>query len=355
MLIGYARVSKTDGSQSLDLQRDALRAEGGDAVNVYYDFASGVRDDRPGLDSCLRALRKGDVFVVWKLDRLGRNLARFRRGRRLQAADGGRAAADQAPNVGPVANRVGLRAADGDDDFRRRRRARLSAQRRAAHLAAAQRPVEEQRDDRDVDQAAALRPSRRARGRGRCDATGGRWRARRRRPARRSPTSGRSRCRCPSSGPASVRAIVGSVETQSVGGRNRPVPAKPATEPAVKPPASNTAPYPGTCPYATPITTTTAHATRAAGLRGGRGAPVGRWRRMNRPAAKPPTKPAVKPPQAIAQKSPRKVGCPFSSPPAVLGPRDVSGHLGTARPRVARQIGNAATFFQSESSLYSSA
>ena len=32
-----------------------------DAVNVYHDFASGVRDDRPGLDSCLRALRKGDV------------------------------------------------------------------------------------------------------------------------------------------------------------------------------------------------------------------------------------------------------------------------------------------------------
>ena len=67
MLIGYARVSKTDGSQSLDLQRDALRAAGIDAVNVYHDFASGVRDDRPGLDSCLRALRKGDVLVVWKL------------------------------------------------------------------------------------------------------------------------------------------------------------------------------------------------------------------------------------------------------------------------------------------------
>ena len=76
MLIGYARVSKADGSQSLDLQRDALRAEGiDDAATLYHDFASGVRDDRPGLDSCLRALRKGDVLVVWKLDRLGRNLA----------------------------------------------------------------------------------------------------------------------------------------------------------------------------------------------------------------------------------------------------------------------------------------
>ena len=44
-------------------------------LNLYHDLASGVRDDRPGLDSCLRALRKGDVLVVWKLDRLGRNLA----------------------------------------------------------------------------------------------------------------------------------------------------------------------------------------------------------------------------------------------------------------------------------------
>ena len=76
MLIGYARVSKADGSQSLDLQRDALRAEGiDDPANLYHDFASGVRDDRPGLDNCLRALRKGDILVVWKLDRLGRNLA----------------------------------------------------------------------------------------------------------------------------------------------------------------------------------------------------------------------------------------------------------------------------------------
>ena len=68
MLIGYARVSKADGSQSLDLQRDALWAEDtDDAANLYHDFASGARDDRPGLDSCLRALRKGDVLVVRKL------------------------------------------------------------------------------------------------------------------------------------------------------------------------------------------------------------------------------------------------------------------------------------------------
>ena len=75
MLIGYARVSKADGSQSLDLQRDALLAEGVDSGQIYEDYASGAKDERTGLEACLRALRDGDVLVVWKLDRLGRNLA----------------------------------------------------------------------------------------------------------------------------------------------------------------------------------------------------------------------------------------------------------------------------------------
>ena len=74
MLIGYARISKADGSQSLDLQRDALQHAGVAPDNVYHDSSSGARNDRPGLDHCMRALRKGDVLVVWKLDRLGRNL-----------------------------------------------------------------------------------------------------------------------------------------------------------------------------------------------------------------------------------------------------------------------------------------
>ena len=75
MLIGYARVSKADGSQSLDLQHDALLAAGVEPGNIYEDRASGSRDDRPGLAACLRSLRAGDVLTVWKLDRLGRTLA----------------------------------------------------------------------------------------------------------------------------------------------------------------------------------------------------------------------------------------------------------------------------------------
>ena len=74
MLIGYMRVSKADGSQVLDLQRDALLKSGVSAEHLYEDFASGKNDDRQGLASCLKALRKDDILIVWKLDRLGRNL-----------------------------------------------------------------------------------------------------------------------------------------------------------------------------------------------------------------------------------------------------------------------------------------
>ena len=74
-LIGYARISKADGSQVIDLQRDALAKAGVDLEHhLYTDAASGKRDDRSGLQACTKALRHGDALVVWKLDRLGRDL-----------------------------------------------------------------------------------------------------------------------------------------------------------------------------------------------------------------------------------------------------------------------------------------
>lgn len=74
MLIGYMRVSKADGSQVLDMQLDALLAAGIRAEHIYEYFASGSLDARTGLAACIKALREGDTLVVWKLDRLGRNL-----------------------------------------------------------------------------------------------------------------------------------------------------------------------------------------------------------------------------------------------------------------------------------------
>lgn len=68
-LIGYARIST--GDQTLDLQRDALREAG--CLDIYEEQASGARMARPVLAAALRACRKEDALVVWKLDRLGRN------------------------------------------------------------------------------------------------------------------------------------------------------------------------------------------------------------------------------------------------------------------------------------------
>src|SRR5467141_4702374 len=70
MLIGYARVSTND--QETVTQVAALKAAG--CERIYREKASGGRWDRPELHRLLDQLRKGDVLVVWKLDRLSRSL-----------------------------------------------------------------------------------------------------------------------------------------------------------------------------------------------------------------------------------------------------------------------------------------
>lgn len=74
MKLAYARISKSNGSQVLDSQIDALPESGVLMNNIYSDKTSGKTEERIGLDACLKALREGDTLIVWKLDRLGRNL-----------------------------------------------------------------------------------------------------------------------------------------------------------------------------------------------------------------------------------------------------------------------------------------
>ncbi|OBK45598.1 recombinase family protein [Mycobacterium kubicae] len=68
--IGYTRVSTI--SQTLDQQNEALSAAG--VTKVFSDVMSGGRDDRPGLVALVDYVRESDTVVVWKLDRLGRNM-----------------------------------------------------------------------------------------------------------------------------------------------------------------------------------------------------------------------------------------------------------------------------------------
>lgn len=69
MLIGYARVSTQD--QNSALQVDALTAAG--CEKLFIETVSGTAAERPRLRAALRAARKGDAIVVWKLDRLARS------------------------------------------------------------------------------------------------------------------------------------------------------------------------------------------------------------------------------------------------------------------------------------------
>ena len=70
MKIGYARVST--GLQNLDLQEDRLNTHG--CEKIFNDHMSGSKSKRPGLDKAIEFARSGDTIVVWRLDRLGRNM-----------------------------------------------------------------------------------------------------------------------------------------------------------------------------------------------------------------------------------------------------------------------------------------
>lgn len=74
VLIGYMRASKNNKEQKLDFQKDALLNFGVCESQIYEDFGSGKDMNREGWKNCFKSLRSGDILIIWKLDRLGRNI-----------------------------------------------------------------------------------------------------------------------------------------------------------------------------------------------------------------------------------------------------------------------------------------
>jgi DNA invertase Pin-like site-specific DNA recombinase len=71
MIFGYVRVSKGE-QQNIDMQVEALKKCGVDKIII--EAASGSRWERPEMHKMIDNLRKGDIVLVWKLDRLSRSL-----------------------------------------------------------------------------------------------------------------------------------------------------------------------------------------------------------------------------------------------------------------------------------------
>lgn len=75
-IVGYARVSST--GQSLEVQREQLIAAG--CEEVFEEKRTGTTTEgREELEAALRFVRKGDVFLVCRLDRLARSLVDLRK------------------------------------------------------------------------------------------------------------------------------------------------------------------------------------------------------------------------------------------------------------------------------------
>ena len=70
MVIGYARVTTQD--QNPEFQVYALEKAGFE--QVFQEKFTGKLWEQPELLQCLHTLRKGDILVIWKLDRLARSL-----------------------------------------------------------------------------------------------------------------------------------------------------------------------------------------------------------------------------------------------------------------------------------------
>ena len=70
---GYCRCSTNESKQDVKYQIDALIDKGVDISNIRYEYISGRKEHRPGLDALLEEMNEGDTLIVTDITRLCRN------------------------------------------------------------------------------------------------------------------------------------------------------------------------------------------------------------------------------------------------------------------------------------------
>lgn len=70
---GYCRCSTNDSKQDVKYQIDALIDKGVDISNIRYEYISGRKEHRPGLDALFEEMNEGDTLIVTDITRLCRN------------------------------------------------------------------------------------------------------------------------------------------------------------------------------------------------------------------------------------------------------------------------------------------
>lgn len=106
MIVGYARVSSNH--QDTEMQLLALKAAG--CVQIFEEKASGRRTNRPVLKKVVDMLKAGDELVIWKLDRIGRNV--------LHALLTFQKLSEHSVNIRSITDGVDLSTASGRYNFR---------------------------------------------------------------------------------------------------------------------------------------------------------------------------------------------------------------------------------------------
>ncbi|MCE9896041.1 recombinase family protein [Citrobacter portucalensis] len=106
MIYGYARVSTNH--QDTELQLTALKLAG--CEQIFEEHASGRKANRPVLKHLIGTMTAGDELVVWKLDRIGRNV--------LHALLMFQQLQEKGVNFRSITDGVDLRTASGRYNFR---------------------------------------------------------------------------------------------------------------------------------------------------------------------------------------------------------------------------------------------